>query len=487
MNDSNFDDVIASLESVIGAINGIVWGPLTLIALVGTGFAITLVLRAKTLLWLPLAVREVVASARADLPTQGISSARALSTAMASTVGVGNLAGVATAIGLGGPGAIFWMWVTALVGMSTKYAEAVCAVTFRERGEDGLYRGGPMTYIERGLGPQFKWLGLLFAVFGTIASFGIGNMVQSNTVSSIFASSVDVHPLWFSFILPLAVLLVIVGGVRSISAFAIKLVPTMSVLYVLAALGALLINFDKIPEAFAVIMSAAFTDQAAVGGFTGATVIFAIQFGIARGVFSNESGMGSAAIAHAAAEAQSPVSQGRIAMLGTFIDTLIICTMTGLVIVASGAWQGNAVGIDMTAAAFSTAYPKFFVDTFLPMAVLFFAFSTIIGWSYYGERCWQHLFGEKFTSQYRILFGIACMIGPWVSYVALNDEVGARPVELLWLVSDTANAFMIIPNLIGLLMLLPIIWKLTFSEDGGRKVMLDNLAQADAEAAERQS
>ena len=475
VNDSNFYEIVAFLESVIGAVHSIAWGPLTLIALIGTGLLITIVLRGRTVLWLGLAVREIMASVRADLPSQGISAARALSTAMSSTAGVGNLAGVATAISLGGPGAVFWMWIAGLVGMSIKYSEAVCAVTFRERGADGLYRGGPMAYIDRGLGPKFKWLGLLFALFGIIASFGIGNMVQANTVGSVFASSADVHPLLFSLIMPLAVLLVIVGGVKSISSFTSKLVPTLRVMYVLAALGALIINIEHIPQAFAVIISAAFTDQAAVGGFAGATVVFAIQFGISRGVFASEAGMGSGAIAHAAAEAQSPVSQGRIAMLGTFIDTLIVCASTGLVIVASGAWQGGAVGIEMTSAAFSTAYPKVLVDTFLPMAVFFFAFSTILGWSYYGERCCQHLCGDRITTQYRILFGSACAIGPWVSYISLTDEVGARAIELLWLVSDTANAFMIIPNLIALLLLLPIIWKLTFSADGGRQAMLDNL------------
>ncbi len=372
---------------------------------------------------------------------------RALMTSLAATIGTGNIAGVATAIFLGGPGALFWMWCTALVGMATKYAEAVCAVHYRETDERGMHVGGPMYYIKNGLSKKWAWLGTLFAVFGAVAGFGIGNSVQANSVADVMNSSFNI-PVWVTGVVLMTLVgAVLVGGIRRIAGVAGKLVPFMAVTYVVFGLLVLLLNVQAIPDAFGLIFSSAFTGTAATGGFAGAAVWAAIQFGVARGIFSNEAGLGSAPIAHAAAATKGPVQQGLVAMLGTFIDTLIICTITGLVIITSGAWMSGENGASLSSLAFSTTIPG--GQYFVALALALFAFTTILGWSYYGERCAEYLFGVKAIIPFRIL---------WVLVVPLG---AIAQLNFIWLLADTLNALMALPNLIALILLAPVVFKLT--------------------------
>jgi len=372
----------------------------------------------------------------------------ALMTSLSATIGTGNIAGVATAIFLGGPGALFWMWCTALVGMATKYAEAVCAVHYRETDEAGNHVGGPMYYIKNGLTSRWTWLGTLFAFFGSIAGFGIGNMVQANSVADVLQSSFNV-PFWATGItLAILVGLVLIGGIRWIAEVAGKIVPFMGIAYVAGGIVILAIHADQIPAAFSLIFTYAFTPAAATGGFAGAAVWAAIQFGVARGIFSNEAGLGSAPIAQAAARTNSPVQQGVIAMLETFIDTLIVCTITGLVIIISGAWTSGETGASLSSMAFEQALPNFggYIVTF---ASVVFAFTTLLGWSFYGEKCVQYLFGFESIIPFRILWIIVIPIGAMTQ------------LSLVWSIADILNALMAIPNLIALLLLSPIIFKLT--------------------------
>jgi AGCS family alanine or glycine:cation symporter len=381
----------------------------------------------------------------------------ALMTALSATIGTGNIAGVATAVFLGGPGALFWMWMTALVGMATKYSEAVCAVKFRERDEEGNYVGGPMYYIKNGLGAKWAWLGVAFAVFGSIAAFGIGNGVQANGVAQVLETNFGFNTSITGIVLMVLTGAVILGGITRIGAVAGKLVPFMAVSYILAGLIVLAVNADAIGTAFSLVFTHAFTPSAAEGGFAGAAVWAAIRFGVARGVFSNEAGLGSAPIAHAAAETKGPVNQGLIAMLGTFIDTIIVCSITGLAIIASGAWTSGESGAALTSLAFETSLPG--VGGYLiAIALSIFAFTTILGWSYYGEKCMEFLFGVKVMLPYRILWIIAI-------YFGATADLG-----FIWLLADTLNAMMAIPNLIALALLSPIVFKVTkeFFATGGK-------------------
>ena len=325
-------------------------------------------------------------------------------------IGTGNIAGVATAIFLGGPGALFWMWMTALVGMATKYAEAVCAVHYRERDELGNYVGGPMYYIKNGLGSQWYWLAIVFAGFGAVAGFGIGNMVQANSVASVIKSNFGVETIYTGIVMMLLTAGVILGGIQRIGAVAGKLVPIMAIAYILCGLIVLGVNAAAIPAAFVTIFSHAFTPAAAEGGFAGAAVWAAIRFGVARGVFSNVAGLGSAPIAHAAASTKGPVNQGLIAMLGTFIDTIIVCSITGLAIITSGVWTSGATGAALTSAAFETALPG--IGGYMVAIVLaIFAFTTILGWSFYSEKCVSFLFGVKSLLPFRLLWCAAVPLG----------------------------------------------------------------------------
>ena len=446
-----------AISNAVSAINGVVWGPLMLVLILGTGLFLQIGLKflpirklgyGFSLLW------------KGRTPPKGgkgeISPFNALMTSLSATIGTGNIAGVATAIFLGGPGAVFWMWCTALVGMATKYGEAVCAVKYREVDELGNHVGGPMYYIKNGLSKKWLWLAPAFAGFGAIAGFGIGNTVQANSVADVLNTSYGI-PTWATGVaLLLLVGAVILGGIKRIAQVAGKLVPFMAIGYLLAGLVVLIINAAEIPAAFGLIFTHAFTPTAATGGFAGAAVWAAIRFGVARGVFSNEAGLGSAPIAHAAAQTKGPINQGLIAMLGTFIDTLIVCSITGLAIITSGAWTSGETGASLTSTAFETTLPGV-GSHIVTVALAIFAFTTMLGWSFYGAKCVEYLFGVKSIMPFRILWCLAAPVGAMAN------------LGFIWLLADTLNALMAIPNLIALILLSPVIFKLTrefFTSDG---------------------
>ena len=433
-------------EQIIDQINGFVWGPVMLTLLLGTGIFLTIGLKGMTISHIPYAFKQLF-KGRQGSGDGEISPFNALMTSLSSTIGLGNIAGVATAIGLGGPGALFWMWCAAFVGMATKYAEAVLAVNYRETDEAGRKVGGPMYYIKNGLGDKWKWLGGAFALFGSLAGFGLANTVQSNAVSQVLETNFNVPTVVSGLVMAVLVGGVLLGGIKRIASVAGKLVPFMAALYMTATFIILVMNAPAIPAAIILVVDSAFNGAAATGGFAGATLMLALRMGIARGIFSNEAGLGSAPIAHAAAETNSPVRQGTIAMLGTFIDTLVICTMTGLVLIVTGVWSGEPQGAAMTLAAFTGALP--YGDIILSLCVALFAFTTMLGWSYYGERCAEFLLGTRVITPFRVLWVIGIFVGTQMS------------LELVWKMTDALNGLMAIPNLIALLLLSPIVFKLT--------------------------
>ena len=434
------------LINALTAINGVVWGVPMLIGILGLGLYLQLGLGLMPIRKLGTGFK-LLFSKSTDVGSGEISPFNALMTALAATIGTGNIAGVATAIFLGGPGALFWMWMTALVGMATKYAEAVCAVNFRETDKLGNHVGGPMYYIKNGLGAKWAWLGVAFAVFGGIAGFGIGNTVQANSVADALDASFGFSHTTTGIVLMVLVGLVLIGGIRWISEVAGKLVPLMTVAYFSAGLVVLAMYVTELPAAFGLIFEHAFSPVAAQGGFAGAAVWMAIRFGVARGIFSNEAGLGSAPIAHAAAKTDNPVRQGLIAMLGTFIDTIIVCSVTGLAIIVTGSWTSGETGASLTTLAFSLAIPG--GEYIVSVALAIFAFTTILGWSFYGEKCVQFLFGVKAIVPFRIAWVLALPIG------------ATQSLEFIWLLADTLNAMMAIPNLIALALLSPVVFRLT--------------------------
>ena len=440
----------------LGALNGVVWGVPMLVGILGVGLYMQIRLGFLPIRKLGTGFRLLFQ--RNESRGEGqISPFNALMTALSATIGTGNIAGVATAVVMGGPGALFWMWMTALVGMATKYSEAVLAVRYREVDKYGQYVGGPMYYIKNGLGPKWVWLGTLFAVFGACAGFGIGNTVQANSVADVLESNFGINKWVTSVALVLLVGAVLIGGIRRISDVAGKLVPFMTVGYFGAGLVVLALNISEIPAAFSLIITSAFTPV-----FAGATVWAAIRFGVARGVFSNEAGLGSAPIAHAAAKTQNPIRQGLIAMLGTFIDTIIVCSVTGLTIVIMGGWLTAETGATLTASSFKAAIPG--GNYIVAIALTIFAFTTILGWSFYGEKCVQYLFGVKAIKVFRVLWLIALPIG------------ATQSLEFVWLLADTLNAMMAIPNLIALILLSPVVYRLT--RDHIRDVNADSIDMA---------
>ncbi|MEQ1598305.1 MAG: sodium:alanine symporter family protein [Methylotenera sp.] len=427
------------LEKIIGTLSSIVWGPPMLALLVGTGLYLTIILKGMQFRALPHAFKLIWAK---DHGHEGdISHFAALMTALAATVGIGNIVGVATAITLGGPGAVFWMWMTGLVGMATKYSEAVLAVKYREKGEHGM-RGGPMYYISKGVG--LPWLGTLFAIFTACAAFGIGNMTQANATAKIFESTFHIPVEATGIVLTLMTGLVILGGIKTIGKFTSYLVPLMIGLYVGCSLWVLALNASEIPHAFGLIFGAAFSPSAATGGFLGATVAAAMRYGIARGVFSNESGLGSAPIAAAAARTNDPVKQALVSMTQTFIDTLVVCTMTALVILTASSWTQGVGAAELTSTSMAETLGGA-GSVMVAIATALFAYSTLIGWNYYGEKAIEYLFGAKSIKIYRVFFTVAVMVGAMVS------------LEFVWNFSDLMNGMMAIPNLIGLLWLSPVI------------------------------
>ena len=435
------------MYDLLSSIDGYIWGPPLLILLVGTGIFLTVRLGLLQIFKLPTAIRLIFAD---DTSGDGdISSFAALATALAATVGTGNIVGVATAIKLGGPGALFWMWVAAFFGMATKYAEGLLAIKYRVTDEYGEKAGGPMYYITNGLGQQWKWLAILFSIFGAmVALFGSGTFTQVNSIADSLNNTLGLSPKLISPVLAVLVAIIIFGGIQSISKVAEKLVPFMAGIYILAAIVVIIFHADNLIPSLLLILKSAFTGQAALGGFSGAGFMLAIQSGIARGVFSNESGLGSAPIAAAAARTNEPVEQGLISMTGTFIDTIIICTLTGLAIIITNGWSTNLNGAPLTQFAFAQVFGNV-GEIALALSLVLFAFTTSLGWSYYGERCFELLFGSQSIIIYRIMYVIMIAIGGYIS------------LETIWVLADIVNGLMAFPNLIALLGLSPIIIKET--------------------------
>jgi len=445
-----------TIQQILTAASDFVWGPPVLVLLVGTGLYLTIRLRGLQFreLWSSLYLALIV---REEKGAQGdISHFQALMTALAATVGTGNIAGVATAIAAGGPGALFWMWMTGLVGMATKFSEAVLAVKYRVVDDRGQMSGGPMYYIERGMG--LKWLGIVFAALTSVAAFGIGNMVQSNSVAQAMQDSFGVPFFVSGVVIAIATGLVVLGGITSIAKVASLIVPVMIVFYIAGGLVVLAINWQSVPDIFRYVLADAFSPAAPVGGFAGATLMQGIRYGVARGVFSNESGLGSAAIAAAAARSNHPVSQALVSMTQTFIDTIVVCSITGFTIIATGAWRSGQTGAALTTQAFSTGLPGNSGGVIVAISLALFAYSTLVGWSYYGEKALEYLFGSsKFVFAYRIVWVIAAFVGAITS------------LDTVWAVADVFNGAMAIPNLIALIGLSGVVVAETRDYFGRRK------------------
>jgi AGCS family alanine or glycine:cation symporter len=426
------------IESTVSYMSSLLWGPPLLILLFGTHIFLTIQLRGIQFRTLPLAFKIVFSKSeqKGDL-----SHFATLMTSLAATVGIGNIVGVATAITLGGPGAVFWMWLTAIFGMATKYSEALLAVKYRESGPNGM-RGGPMYYISKGAG--IPWLGKVFAVCTFFAAFGIGNMVQANSTSSIFLNVFNIPTVWTGGILAVLAGLVIVGGIKSIGRFASFFVPSMILLYLSTVILILIFRIEEVPSAFALIFNHAFSGHAASGGFIGATMAAAIRFGVARGLFSNEAGLGSAPIVAAAAKTNDPVRQALVSMTGTFIDTIIICTLTALVILTTDVWTSGISAADLTSKSIGVTLGAT-GETIVAICTALFAFSTLIGWSYYGEKAIEFLFGSQVVTFYRIIFTCLIFVGATMT------------LSFVWNFSDLMNGMMVIPNLIGILLLVKIL------------------------------
>ena len=442
------------MYDILNYVSGFIWGPFTLILILGTGIFLSLGLKGFTLTYIAVAFKQLF-SKEEDSSSGEISSFQSLTTALSATVGTGNIAGVATAIFVGGPGAIFWMWVSAVFGMATKFAEAFLAIKYREKNELGETIGGPMYYIKNGLTSKFIVFAYLFATAGMIAALGIGNGVQVNSVSQVINNEFGFSTFSIGIVIAILVALVILGGIKSIGNITSKLVPVMSLVYILGGLLIIILNANQVGYVFNLIVTSAFTTTAATGGFAGATVWMALRYGVARGVFSNEAGHGSSPIAHAAAKTNNPVKQGMISMLEPLIDTLIVCTITAFVILMSNQWVGEINGAVLTVASFENllANGKYIVI----FGLILFSFSTIIGWSYYGEKCVEFLFGSGVIIYYRILW---IVIIPVAASIELN---------LMWLIADIMNGLMSIPNLIALILLAPAIFRQTRESIGSFK------------------
>ena len=445
---------MSNITSAIESAASFVWGPWLLVPLLLlTGLYLTVRLRGLQFHKLGHGLYMAFIVRREGTADGDISHFQALMTALASTVGTGNIVGVATAMALGGPGALFWMWMTGLVGMATKYAEAILSVKYRVVNDVGEQSGGPMYYLSRGIRwPRFgRALGGSFAACGACAAFGIGNMVQSNAVAGALQESFAVPPWVTGTVICVLLAAVILGGIRSIGRFTGVFVPLMILLYV-AGTGVILVRyFAEIPAAFALVFQGAFGGTAAVGGFTGAAVRQAIRYGVARGIFSNESGLGSAGIAAAAAQTRYPARQALVSMTQTFIDTIVVCTLTGIVILVTGAWESGLNGAPLTQLAFRSGLPGTWGGWLVATSLSMFAFSSMLGWSYYGERCVEYFLGTRAIVPYRLLFIIAAFLGTLYS------------LKFVWTLSDLMNGLMALPNLIGLLLLSGVIVRETLT------------------------
>ena len=465
-------ELIASINS---AINGFVWGVPMLVLLVGGGILLTIRNRGVQFRKFGYAMKNTIGKIfkKGEAKEGEITPFQAMSTALAGTVGTGNIAGITTAVTLGGPGTIFWLWITALIGMATKYSEVLLAVKFREKNKYGDWVGGPMYYIKNGLGPKWKWLGVIFSVFGALAAFGIGNISQINSIaSSVNSVAVAFHEnakefdmiigLITGVVIAIFVALVLLGGVKRIGQVTEKLVPGMAAIYIVCALVVVIANAGTIPGVFASIFQGAFNPSAVVGGAVGVTMKLAITKGVGRGVFSNEAGLGSAPIAHAATSEKNPVRQGLYGIFEVFMDTIVICTLTSLVVLCSGAATGNygnndLAGVPTAVAGFASVFGDKLGSLILAVGLLLFATSTILGWALYGTRCAEFLFGSKIIRPYQVLFCLVVIAG------------SAADLKLVWDISDTLNGLMAIPNLIAVLLLSPVVIKLTKEHFNGVK------------------
>ena len=440
--------MIETITAANGWLNSYVWGWPMIVLLVGTGLLLTIVTGGAQFRYLGFALREVLGKITQKSTAAGeVSPFQAVATALASTVGVGNIAGVATAISIGGPGALFWLWVSGVLGMCTKFAEIVVAIHYREPDAAGQMRGGAMYVLRKGLG--MPWLGTIFAGLVALAAFGIGNMVQSNSVASSLQASFGVSPSVTGLILAIVTASVILGGIKRIGQFTEYLVPFMAVFYLAGGLIILIRFASELPSALSLVMSSAFSGAAATGGFAGSTVMLAMRYGIARGLFSNEAGLGSAPLVHAAARTDHPVRQGLYGIFEVFIDTILVCTTTGLAILVTGVWSQGATGAELAGQAFSVGLPGTWGNLVVTTSLVLFAFSTVIGWSYYGETAIVYLFGPKAALPYKMA---------WLVFIYLG-AVGS--LHLVWDVADTLNGLMAIPNLVAVLASIGLVRRLT--------------------------
>lgn len=449
------------MYDVLEKISGLLWGAPSLILLTGTGLFLTIILKGMQFSKLLHAFKLAFVPDQKNNNSAGdISNFKALMTSLAGMIGNGNIAGVATAVTLGGPGAVFWMWVVGLLGMTTKYAEALLAMKYRVKNKNGEYSSGPMYYIEQGLGHRFKFLAIAFAAFGAFAALGIGNSVQSNTIADVMTTSFNVHGAITGVILVILISLIIFGGLKRISNVAGFFVPMMAIFYIGAAVTILIINYDQIIPAFSLIFEYAFTPVSAAGGFSGIMVMQAIQNGVSKGIFSNEAGLGTVALISGNAKAGHPVIQALVAMTGTFIVTIVVCTMTALVLLVTGYWDptgGLLSGVThdpnleagaLTSMAFGAGLGTL-GEYVVSLSVIFFGFSTIIAWFVYGAKCFEYLFGVRFVMLYGVIYVIATFVGTVAN------------LRTVWMFADIANALMMIPNLIGILFLYKVIKSLT--------------------------
>lgn len=435
------------------SVNNFVWGPCMLVLLFGTGLYLTVGLRFFTVRHFCRGLKHAWAGRRPNSENGEISPFNALMTALAGDIGTGNIVGVATALYMGGPGALFWMWMTALVGMATKFSEVLLAVHFRERTQGGNWVGGAMFFIKNGLGAKWMWLGSAFALFGIVACIGTGAMVQSNAIGGAMSGSFGIPPLVSAAVLLVLSCVVLLGGVRRIASVAGRIVPLMALCYAAMSLIVILLNIEHVPSIFAMVLKEAFSPSAAQGGAAGASIMLAIRMGMARGIFSNEAGLGTAPMAHAAASTNSPMTQATIGMLDTFFDTVVVCSLTAFALLLTGVWTDGQQGAAMTSAAFESVLPGI-GSSMVTICLSFFAFTTAMSWCVYGERCAIYFFGDKAQIPFRVVYCIAIPVGILVK------------LDIVWLLADTCNALMAIPNLVAILLLSPVLFRIVKEEEG---------------------
>ena len=450
-----------TIKSINDVLNGFIWGVPAMVCIIGVGLYLSIRTGFVQIRKFPYALKNTLGKIfeKKDIKEGALSPFQAVCTALAATIGTGNIAGVAGAIAIGGPGAVFWMWISALLGMCTKFCEVTLAVFYREKNDKGEYIGGPMYYIKNGLGKKWMWLAYAYAFFGVCAVFGTGNATQVNTIvaaidsailnyGTVSEGSLKVLNLILGIVICFAVLLILFGGVKRIGSVSEKLVPFMALLYVLLALGLIVMNINKLPAVFSSIFMGAFNPQAVTGGIVG-SMFTSMTKGVSRGIFSNEAGLGTGSIAHACADTDEPVKQGMFGIFEVFMDTIVVCTMTAMIVLLSGVdiTYGQAAGAELTIAGFTLVYGNW-VSIFTAIAMCCFAFSTIVGWGLYGARCVEFLFGSKVLKIYYLAYSLISIVGATVS------------LDLIWGISDTFNGFMAVPNLVGVFLLAPVVIRL---------------------------